>query len=186
MTDKVHITLTHLNVRQSISILIAKLIVIDLIMAVVVALFFIAITQSESLIKDISLNDDILLVALLFIGIFKVFMSCYVILSWLNEYYELTPEYILHKHGIIFRKTEHYRLNHVREMKIGESFFGNLLNYATITLYEIRLQKYLDMYLIHNARRYAKVIKELRPQIEMKEDSVWIPFKRESEVLPHE
>ena len=186
MADKTQITLTYLNIRQSISILLAKLILIDFVLIVSVILFYFAILSSQNFILGLNQNNPIFLIVIGFIGIFKIFISSYVILSWLYEYYELTPEYIVHKHGIVFRKTEHYRLSLVREMVVDDTFLGGLFNCATISLFEIRLNKYLDMYLIHNARRYAKIIKELRPQIEIKEKHVWMPYKKEDDFLSHE
>ncbi|MBI3888120.1 PH domain-containing protein [Candidatus Microgenomates bacterium] len=113
------------------------------------------------------------------VGICKIFLSIYIVLLWLNEYYEITPENIIHKRGIIFRKSEMYRLSKVREIKVHDSFLGELLNFATITLYDIRLQKYLDLYLIHNPKRYERILKTLRPSLEVQTDRVHIPFTRE-------
>ena len=62
-----------------------------------------------------------------------------------------------------------------------DTFLGEMFNFATVTLFDIRFQKYLDMYLIHNARRYAKVLQQLRPEIEIKEDHVWMPFLKREE-----
>lgn len=186
MNDKKHITLTYLNIRESITILLTKLIFIDLMLAALALLYYFLILEGERFVAGISSNITLFLVVFTVIAVFKMTMTCYVILDWLNEYYEITPEHIIHKHGIIFRKTEHYRLNNVRAMKIKDSLLGEMFNFATITLYDIRLIKYLDMYLVHNARRYAKILKEIRPQIEMKEDHVWLPMKKDDEILPKE
>ncbi len=182
MTDKRHITLTHLNVRQSISILLTKLVLIDLLIAVIVLIYYFAVIQGEQFIKGISANNTIFILVFTIIGFLKILASSYVILKWLHEYYEITPEHVVHKHGIIFKKSENYRLNLVRVMSVEDSFFGELLNYATITLYDIRLKKYLDMYLVHNARRYAKILKEIKPDLEIKEDHVWLPFKKVEDI----
>lgn len=186
MTDKQHITLTYLNIRQSISILLFKLVFIDLLLAALVFLYYFFLVQGEQFIRGISLDVPFFIIVFSIAGFCKILLSCYVVLEWLHEYYEITPEYILHKHGIVFRKTEHYRFNHVRAMKIHYSFLGGLFNFATISLYDIRLNKYLDMYLIHNARRYAKIIRELRPQIEMKQDQTWVPNNTDEDVIPTE
>lgn len=185
MTDKKHITLTYLNVRESISILLIKLIAVELLFFVFFLLYYSAIIYGERFVPWIGQKTLFLLVFGLFL-ILKIVASSYVILQWLNEYYEITPDHVLHKQGIIFRKTQHYTLNHIRAMDVRESFLGELFNFATVTLYDIRLNKYLDMYLIHNARRYAKILKELRPQIEMKRDHVWMPLSKGEDILPHE
>lgn len=184
MSQEKQITLTYLNVRQSISILIAKLILIDILLAGLIVGTYFVLVQGDQLISGLSQNVFIFLPAFFGIGIFKILVSCYIILLWLNEYYEITPEYIIHKKGIIFRKQEQYRLDHVRGIDVEDSFLGEMLNFASITLYDIRLNKYLDMNYVHNARRYAKVFKQLRPHLEMREDHVWIPLKEKEEISP--
>lgn len=170
------ITLTYLNIRQSIVILIAKLILIDVILAGVVLGFYFLIVNNMLLFGEPSEATGLFLVCFGLMGIIKIVIGIYVVLLWLNEYYEMTPEYVVHKTGIIFKKQEQYRIDHIRRINVEDSFMGELLNFATITIYDIRLNKYLDMYLIHNARRYAKIFQQLKPDIEMKEDHVWLPF----------
>ncbi len=175
------ITLTYLNVRQSIVILIAKLVTIDVVLAVLVIGVYFLIMRNSALLQDIALASTLFLGFFIIAGIFKIILGCYMVLLWLNEYYEITPEYVVHKKGIIFKKQEQYRIDHVRRIDVEDTFLGEMLNFATITLYDIRLNRYMDMYLIHNARRYAKIFQQLRPEIEMKEDHVWLPFIKHSE-----
>lgn len=186
MANEKHITLTYLNIRQSIAILLAKLVFSDVIFAIIITVFYFALIQGGTVTEFAASNIVVFLVAFGLVGILKILIAIYVVLQWLNEYYEITPEYIVHKHGIIFKKQEHYRLDHVRGMDVQDVFIGELFNFATITLFDIRLKKYLDMYLIHNARRYAKVLKQLRPDIEIREDHVWIPMREDEEISPIE
>lgn len=176
------ITLTYLNIRQSIAILIARLVLIDIILAVIVVGAYYLVVQSGLVLNDVALGFWIFISIFGLTGLVKILITVYVVLLWLNEYYEITPEYIYHKSGIIFKKKEQYRIDHIRRITVEDSFLGEMLNFATITLYDIRFQKYLDMYLIHNARRYAKVLQELRPEIEIKEDHIWLPFIKHNEM----
>lgn len=184
MAEEKGLTLTYLNIRQSIAILISKLVVIDLILAAMIVSFYYLLVESDKYIVGISRNEVIFLTAFGLVGLFKTVITAYVVLRWLNEYYEITPEYIIHKHGLIFKKQEHYRLDHVRRIEVQDSFLGEMFNFGTITLFDIRFNKYLDLYLIHNARRYAKVLKQLLPHLEMKEDHVWVPFTHKEEIAP--
>jgi hypothetical protein len=176
------ITLTYLNVRESIAILLFRLVLIDILAALITIGLYFVLVRGEQLTNIAFSNTPIFLISFITLGILKIATNSLVILQWLYEYYEITPEYIVHKHGILFKKQEHYRLDHVRGMDVVDSFLGELFNFATITLYDIRLNKYLDMYLIHNARRYAKVLKQLRPHLEMREDRVWIPLVKKEEI----
>lgn len=184
MSESKQITLTYLNIRQSIAILITKLVVIDLILAALIVGFYYLLVEGDKYISGLSANSIIFLSAFGIVGVFKTIITGYVVLRWLNEYYEVTPEYIIHKHGLMFKKQEHYRLDHVRRMDVQDSFLGEMLNFGTITLFDIRFNKYLDLYLIHNARRYAKILKELLPHLEIKEDHVWNPLMKDEEIAP--
>lgn len=170
------LSLNHINIRQSIVILIAKLVVIDIILSFIVIGAYYLIILSRISMDNINTATVYFLVFFVVAGILKIALGCYVVLLWLNEYYEITPEHVTHRKGLIFKKQEQYRIDHIRRIEVEDTFLGELLNYATISIYDIRLNKYLDMVLIHNARRYAKVFQELRPNIEMKEDKVWIPL----------
>ena len=175
------ITFTYLNIRQSIVILLARLMLLDIFTAgIVIGLYFLLV-RGEQIMGSILTNPSLFLNLFIIIGIVKILINIYVILQWLNEYYEITPDHIYHKRGIIFRKTEQYRIDHVRSMDVQDTFLGEIFNYATITLYDIRLNKYLDLYNIHNPQRYAHVLKELRPNIEMKKDRVHLPFMPKEE-----
>ena len=176
------ITLTYLNIRQSITILIARLILIDIVLAFLVVGFYYLVVQSGLVLNDIGLALWVFITIFGLTGLTKILITIYVILLWLNEYYEITTEYIYHKSGIIFKKSEQYRIDHVRRINVEDTFLGEMFNFATVTLYDIRFQKYLDMYLIHNARRYAKILQQLQPEIEIKEDHVWMPFLKHEEM----
>lgn len=179
------ISITHINIRQSIAILISKLVVIDVILAVFVIGFYFLIVVSQLSVSDVNTATILFLIFFIAAGIFKILLGCYVVLLWINEYYEITAEYVIHRKGLIFKKQEKYRIDHIRRIEVEDSFLGELLNFATISVYDIRFNKYLDMVLIHNARRYAKVFKQLRPDIEIKEDKVALPFMK-SEVMESE
>ena len=165
--------MTNLNIRVSISILVARLILIDLLAALIIGLFYFILFQGgEDLVNFSFTNSYLFLTVFIVLGIFKILTSIYVVLQWLNEYYEITHDSIVHKSGIIVRKVEQFRLDNVRSMKISSDLLGQIFNYGTITLFDIRMQKYLDMYLIHNPERYIKVFEQLKPNIEYKREDI--------------
>lgn len=170
------ITLTHLNIRQSIAVLLAKLVLADFILAFLVFACYFLLVQGDTWMQTRFSTSFIFLGVFAMLGMCKILLSIFIVLRWLHEYYEITPEYVIHKKGIIFRKSEQYGLDKVRMMDVQDTFIGELFNFATITLYDIRLNKYLDLYLIHNPQRYAKILKTLRPHIEIKTDRIRLPF----------
>lgn len=176
MNEDHKITLTYLNIRQSIAVLLAKLILADVLLAITVIGLYFFLVQGDTFLHTSFSQSIVFLYLFLILGVTKILLSTFIVLLWLNEYYEITSESVIHKQGIIFRKTEQYALDKIRVMEIKDSFIGELFNFATITLYDIRLQKYLDMYLIHNPQRYTHILQALRPHIEIKKDRVRLPF----------
>jgi hypothetical protein len=115
----------------------------------------------------------------------KLLLSTYTILLWLNEYYEITPEFVSHRKGIVHRTQEKYKLENLRKIIVNNTLFGEMFNFGTVSFFDIRLNKYLDMYLIHNPDRYANIFKKLIPDIEVKEDRIWLPYMKKLK-MPNE
>ena len=160
------IYVTHLTVRQSITILILKLILIDIITA---ALFLV----SHSILFNTNISDSfnvnqttyntVIFLTLIF-G--KISLTIYLVFEWLNEYYEIKPEEIIHKRGIIFRKVKRHDLVLIRAAKVERGLIARLLNYGTINLYDIRLKKDIRLYLIHNPLKYLHILENIIPDLE--------------------
>ena len=176
MKEDKKITVTNVNIRQSIAVLLARIILTDIVMAALVIFAYYTLISASSLVNYNSANTPLFLGLFVVIGFFKILINCYIILQWLNEYYEITPEFIIHKQGIIFKKIEKYRIDNIREIDINDNLIGEIFNFATITILDIRRNKDLDMFLVHNADRYVKILKQLRPNIEMKQDHTKIPL----------
>ena len=173
--------LTYFNIRHSISILLTKIVLIDFLAASFHVSLYFGLVRGEHIASFTFTNSPISLFVFGTLVLFQVILTSYVVLQWLNEYYEITPDEIVHKNGIIFKKIEKYRFDNVRAISISENFIGELLNFGTITLYDIRMQKYLDMYLIHNPGRYFKVIKAMKPNIEYKKEETIVPLLTKDE-----
>jgi membrane protein YdbS with pleckstrin-like domain len=155
-----NITVTHINIRESISILLLKIITLDFMAAIFTILFFTVVSFSPS----VSINEKILSYNVLFfviLGVLKICFTVYVILLWLNEYYEITPHAVIHKKGIIYRDTQRYELEFVRTIKVYQGLLGRILNFGTIELHDIRRNKRVEMYLIHNPQRFVRILEKL-------------------------
>lgn len=166
------IHMTNLNIRASISILVARLLLIDFLTAFLIILFYFTLISGAELTNFLLTNPSLLLISFTTLGTFKILTTMYIVLQWLNEYYEITHDAVIHKKGIIFKKTEKYKLDNVREITITSGLWGQIFNYGTITLFDIRKQKYLDMYLIHNPNRYVRVFEQLKPDIEIEREDI--------------
>ena len=164
--NKIHVT--HLNVRSSISILLIQILFVNLLSYfVIVAGYLFILNYLEAVTLALRSTTGLILLLIVFIGQF--FLIVYGLLQWMNDYYELTPETIIHKKGLIFRKREKYSMQHVHYITISQDLIGKVFNYGTITLFDQRRTKLLDLYLIHNPTRYREVFEKIKPDIDESE-----------------
>ncbi len=158
MGEKIYVS--HVNIRLSISLLLFKLVFLEL----VSSLFVIFLHTSFFVLDDFQIGAfglDLFNIPLyIFLAFLKIILTWYIILQWLNEYYEITQKVIYHRRGLIFKKEEKYPLEQVALIEVTQNMLGKIFNYGTISLYDRRRTKYADMYLIHNPLRYAKIVEE--------------------------
>lgn len=162
------IQVSHINIRLSISILLLRLLVIELVGAILVILLHSSLFVFDGeVLEQMGMQTFNILFFSIFVFI-KTALTVFVILQWLNEYYEITSTVIYHRKGLIFKTEEKYPLEHIGFVEVKQGIFGKILNFGTISLYDKGRNKYVDMYLIHNPMRYTRVIEELLPQVDEK------------------
>lgn len=164
MSDK-KISVTHVNIRLSISLLLFKLIAIELFAATVFLFWQMGI---YTFIHDLQTFHSVIGLGMpLFVVlvIMKTFVTVFVILQWLNEYYEISADLIKYRRGILFRKEDNYPTEDVHFIEVNQRLLGRFFNFGTITLMNVRRVILVEMYLIHNPLRYAHVIEEIVPHI---------------------
>lgn len=158
------IQISHINIRQSIFFLLLKLVVLDCIAAVVVLIIF-----SPVVIPFLSLATRVEFIAnnqifFLILVVVKIILTAYIVLDWLNEYYEIRSDGIVHKKGMLWRKEDRYPFARIESIRLSQGILGKFFNYGTLDLFEYRLLKYATLYLIHNPIRYLNILHELIPQ----------------------
>jgi membrane protein YdbS with pleckstrin-like domain len=162
---KERLPIDHINIRQSISILVGKIILADFFYLLLILLFFSPFFIPEAkILRDIAVANNI--VYFLILAVLKIILVIYIILQWLNEYYEITTKSVTHKHGILFKKTERFPFNDIKLINIQQDVFGKLLNFGTISIYDWKTRKENHMYLIHNPIRYLHVLESLIPKLD--------------------
>lgn len=160
------IFVTHLTVRQSITILVLKIVTIDIVAAAIFLFSYSVIFNTVvSATLDLEPNSYNRVVFLVLVFL-KISLTLYLVLRWLNEFYEIKPNEIIHKSGIIFRKVKRHDLALIRQAQIKRGLIARLLNYGTIDLYDIRLQKEIELYLIHNPIKYLHILETIIPDLE--------------------
>ena len=175
------IAVSHINIRQSIFFLLLKLVLLDFFAAFLAVVFFFSLSTSffSPQIKTFILSANGIYFFLL--AAFKIAVTLYVVLGWLNEYYEIRPDSIIHKTGLIWRKESRYPLRQIRLIKMQQGMFGKLFNYGTIDPYDWDLSKYATLYLIHNPVKYLKILEALAPRASQEKEMIREHLIREKE-----
>lgn len=165
--DRIHVT--HLNIRPSISLLLAQLIMLSILTAAVITGGYLLILNSPVLLTE-SLKSMMGLFLLWIVFSFEIFFTIYAVMQWINEYYEITPHSIIHKKGLLFRKIEKYSLDQLAYLNVDQGLLGKLLNYGTLTFLSARREKLLELYAVHNPNKYLEVVESIKPNIGRVED----------------
>ncbi len=164
------ISVSHINIRQSIFFLLLKLVILDLFAVFLILVFFTSLSasviSSDIKLKLISYNLPVFLI----LGFIKIVITLFVVLQWLNEYYEVWPNSIIHKKGIIWKKEEKHTFGHIRLIKIEQGIWGRLLTYGTLSLYDYSLRRYASLYLIHNPIKYFHILDDLLPKAQKEKE----------------
>lgn len=158
------ITVTHITVRQSIFFLVLKLLFLEIVAALSIIAFHIVLanyaTQYSLNIAFFNIPIFILLVLL------KTIFMIYVIASWLEEYYEITPTEVLHRKGFLFRREERYTLDHVGSITLEQGLFGRIFNFGSLKLFDWALEENVYIYLIHSPLKYHHILETLLPDVD--------------------
>lgn len=158
------ISVTHINVRQSIFFLLLKLLIIDLMAAFMVWLFFssfgIASLSDQMKLEFIARSRTYFIILI----IVKIYLTLFVVIQWVNEYYEISHDMVTHRRGFIWKKEDQYPLRHIRMVRIEQGIIGRIFGYGTIELLDWDLAKYTTLYLVHNPMKYFYILEGLLPR----------------------
>lgn len=167
--DNKKIIVTHINVRQSISLLILKLITIDVITATVIGILYLSLLSGILVDFRLGISWIHIVLYIIFVAL-EISLTVYVVLGWLTEYYEITPDHITHRYGIFKKKEKKHKISHVDNLTLDQSMVGKYLNYGTISAYNYRHNRVLTFFSIHNPHRYMAILEELTPEADKAKD----------------
>lgn len=158
------ITVTHITVRQSIFFLLLKLLFLEFVAAVLIISFHFLLSSSN--VQSLSQNNLNLFNIPLFVllVVLKTCFMIYVIVAWLEEYYEITPVEVVHRKGFLFRREERYTLDHIGSITLEQGIFGRIFNFGSLKLFDWALEENINIYLIHSPRKYNHILETLVPE----------------------
>lgn len=161
------ITVTHITVRQSIFFLVLKLLFLEAVAASAIIVFHLFLTSTQSAIIGNNSVSFFNVPLFLILVVIKTGFMIYVIVQWLEEYYEITPKEVVHRKGFIMRKEEHYTLDHIGSIKIEQGLFGRIFNFGSLKLFDWALEEDVYIYLIHSPLKYNRILQTLIPEADI-------------------
>jgi len=102
-----------------------------------------------------------------------ILIALIVMLRWAFEAYTVYDGRLVHRRGIIFRKTETYSLQNMEEVSIQEGFIGRIMKHGTIVLHNPLLHTPVTLATITDPTIQADAI---RSAIGMEMDNKIIPL----------
>lgn len=147
-----------IHLRQSTSLLIAKIFATELILSLIHTFVKYFLVDSASI---INLQPTFVISTTLFL-LFQILNFYYIIsivLSWAMESYSLKATEVVIQTGIFSKQVNSYELANLQSIKLEQDPIGRLLNFGTVRLYDPTLQ--YDIYLknISNPNYYIQLIK---------------------------
>lgn len=180
--EKREIVVTHVTIRQSIFFLHLRIVTLEIITALIILSFHTVImtAQSRNLIEEglVAFNIPVFLILVAV----KLFLVIFVIVQWLNEYYEITPSEVRFRKGLIFKREEKSKMEHIGSVKLEQGIFGRIFNFGTIKLFNWTTEKDVLLYLIHNPLKYQKILEDLLPEADKEKRVVREHILEEEEI----
>ncbi len=158
------IQVSHVTIRQSIFFLHLRLVLLEGLAAIGLILFLSLVFSPE--VKE-TIGDGVIVFNVpffLLIVLAKILVTIYVIVSWLNRYYEINPTEITDKKGLIFVNEKRFLLEHIGAIDVEQGIFGRIFNFGTLKLFNWATEKEEFLYQIHNPLKYYAVLKNLLPE----------------------
>lgn len=162
--EKSTITVTHITVRQSIFFLVLKLLFLEAVAAIAIIAFHLILSRySAYTTVNLSIFNVPVFVVLVLV---KTLFMIFVIVSWLEEYYEISPTEVVHRKGFLFRREEVYTLDHIGSITLDQGLFGRIFNFGSLKLFDWALEETVNIYLIHSPLKYHKILETLLPEVD--------------------
>ncbi len=161
------ILVRHLNIRQSISVLLFKLISIELFAGFSIFVLHFLIFNESTVEETLKSWNAYTLLILITLVLCKTAFTIFIVVRWLEEYYEISDHSIMHRKGFVFKKEEEISFKHIRAVKLEQGLFGRILNFGTLVLHDWDMRRDFTLYQIHNPNRYKQILVDLIPDVDV-------------------
>lgn len=99
----------------------------------------------------------------------QVVALVWLLIHWVSVTYEIHQDEVVHRGGILFRKTYAYPYNNVQSLKVIQSPLGKMLHYGRVELYIPTLGQTLRFDEIPNPDAFAHMVRHAIPYAEKRQ-----------------
>lgn len=180
MTDKIEreknakIFITHVNIRQSLSLLVIKLVIVE---AIVTTMFLVTCNAFTCY------SSEILTINAILFSLVQLIITLIIVYKWMYEFYEISAKGVTHRKGFFTHQKEETKFAHVTAVSIEQSFIGQFLNFGTIRLFNKETKEEFFLYQIHNPVKYYQLILHIDPELDEEKHQINQRFIREPESI---
>jgi membrane protein YdbS with pleckstrin-like domain len=162
-----HKILPSVVIRRSIALFIIRIILLELLFEIIYLTWRGVIHFLPfSLETTIVLNGISILLFLVFITLVQNLILIGMALRWVNDYYEIRSDELVHIKGILSKTESAYPYRDIQSITIHQGFFGRIFNYGDVSLYIPTLGHDLHFNEISDPNKFAELIKSANPSFE--------------------
>ena len=155
-----------LPIRRSVALFALRVILLELIFEVIYLSWRTLIHYLPfSLDTVVTLNGISIIFFLILITVIQNIILVYIVLSWVNDFYEIGSKEITHVTGIFSKTRRSYPYRDIQSITVHQGFMGRLLNYGEINLYIPTLGHDLHFREVASPRRFVELVKEANPNL---------------------
>ncbi|MBP6979886.1 PH domain-containing protein [Candidatus Curtissbacteria bacterium] len=159
----VGVKIHHINIRQSISIILLKLVLLELLSASGFLFLYFSFSNELVVQSMMGLFENFFGWVFLLLVFAKIYITIYIILDWLNMYYEINGEYIYTRKGVIWTTEQKFAIANFGDVTLEQNLMGRIFNFGNIKIFDTQLKKDFLMYLVHNPNKYYEILSSISP-----------------------
>lgn len=159
----VGVKIHHISIRQSISIILLKLVLLELLSASGFLFVYFSFDNELVMRSIMGLFESFFGFAFLFLVFAKIYITIYIILDWVNMYYEVNGEYIYIRKGVIWTTEQKFAIENFGDVTLEQNLMGRIFNFGNIRIFDKELKRDFLLYLIHNPNKYYEILSSINP-----------------------
>ncbi len=153
----------HINIRQSISIILLKLVLLELLAASGFLFVYFSFGNDLVMRSLFDLFESFFGWIFMFLVFVKIYITIYIILDWLNMYYEVNGEYIYLRKGVVWTTEQKFAMANFGDITLEQNMMGRIFNYGNIRIFDTELKRDFLLYTIHNPNKYYEILESIIP-----------------------